>query len=259
MPARIELRREDALAWVTISNPDRLNALTLEAWRSLGETFRALDADESVRCIVVRGAGTRAFAAGADISEFAKTRSTGEQARAYGEVVTATLQAMRACQHPTLAMVYGPCTGGGLEIASACDIVMSSASARFGIPIQRLGHVLFYAELKILFGLVGRQTCMEMLVAGRLFDADTAMARGLVARVVADEELETETRKVASTIVAGAPLSARLHKRMLSRLADSDPLSEEEIAECWKLCDSADYRRGIEAFLAKEKPKFEGD
>src|SRR3989337_813808 len=131
--------RDADIATVTLNRPEKLNALTKPMWKRLGEVMRELSADDSLRCIVIRGAGDKSFAPGNDISEFADARSNSAQAKAYGEIHHAALSALHECRHPTVALIKGICVGGGLEIAVLCDLRVCGASSRFGIPINRLG------------------------------------------------------------------------------------------------------------------------
>ncbi|MGH6660444.1 MAG: enoyl-CoA hydratase-related protein [Rhodospirillales bacterium] len=249
---------QGAVFTVVIDNPSKLNALTRDDWAELGRTMTALSGNDAIRCIVVRGAGDKAFSAGADISEFPETRANAAQARAYGAIVAEALQAIQDCAHPTLAMINGVCTGGGAEIACSCDIRIAGASARFGVPINRLGHAFAYAEMAPVLAVLGRAMVLELLLEGRILDAAEAERRGLVSRVVADGELEAEVAATAARIAEGAPLANRMTKRFVRRLADPRPLSAAETAEAYALCDSSDYAEGLAAFLAKRKPKFEG-
>jgi len=250
--------REGAIATVTLNNPEKRNALTKNAWIRLAYEIAGLNRDENLRCIVVRGAGDEAFAAGADIAEFPAVRSNAEQALAYGEGVKSALGALRHCRHPTVAMIRGACTGGGLEIAACCDIRISGRSGKFGVPINRIGHAFAPTEMKPIMDLVGRALVLELLLEGRILDAEEALSRGLVNRVVADEALEDEVAKTAARIARGAPLAARMTKKLAMRLLDPTPMSEDEIRESYEPCDSEDYAEGVRAFLAKEKPTFRG-
>ncbi len=172
--------------------------------------------------------------------------------------MTGGIYAVRECLHPTIAMIHGACTGGGLEIACACDLRISGESGRFGVPINRLGHALAYPEMRLVQQVVGRALVLELLLEGRILDAREAERRGLVNRVVPDGDLEREVHAAARRIASGAPLAARANKKFVRRLADPTPLSQEEINESYALCDSEDYKEGVRAFLAKEKPKFMG-
>ena len=254
----ILLVREAAIATVTLNHPDKLNALSFGMWMRLGEIMRELEADEGVRCVVLRGAGNKAFAAGADISEFEQVRTNAKVAKDYGDKIDDTMRAVKDCRHPTVAMIHGVCVGGGLEIASQCDLRICGASSRFGIPINKLGLVVGYGEMQALIDLVGRATALEILLEGRVFGADEAKAKGLVNRVVADDQVEAEALATAARIAAGAPLVARWHKKFARRLADPRPLTEAERDEGYACFDTEDYRIGFKAFLAKARPEFKG-
>lgn len=251
------LERAGALATITLNRPDRLNALDLAMWRRLGEVVGELAATPELRCVSVHGAGD-AFAAGADLVEFPERRATRQDAEAYGKTMVAALHGLRDLPVPTVARIRGACVGAGLEVAITCDIRIAAASARFGVPIQRIGVVMPYPELTDLVGLVGRSTALAMLLEGRVFDADEAERIGLVTRTVADGDLDRETAATVRRIAEGAPVSHRLHKRMTRRLVDPRPLDSDELAEPYRAVETADYRGGIEAFLAKRKPAFSG-
>ena len=250
--------RDGAIATVTLNNPGRLNALNKAMWARLGEVMRGLSADDALRCIVVRGAGDRAFAAGADIAEFASERADARQARVYGNLIHETMQAVARCRHPTVAMIRGACVGGGLEIAAMCDLRIAAHSSRFGIPVNKLGLTMAYGELMGLLALVGRAVALEILLEGRVLDADEACRKGLVNRVVPDDKVEEEVRATARRIADGAPLVNRWHKQFIERLAVTAQLAPEEWDEGFECFDTDDYREGTEAFLSKRKPRFEG-
>jgi enoyl-CoA hydratase/carnithine racemase len=254
----ISILRDGPIATVTLCNPERLNALTKAMWVGLGEAIRALAADDALRCVVLRGAGEQAFAAGADISEFATERADSRQAKAYGELIHETMQAVGRCRHPTVAMIRGACIGGGLEIAAMCDMRICGESSRFGIPINRLGLTMAYGELEGLLALVGRAVTLEILLEGRVFGAAEALAKRLVNRVVPDAKVEEESYALARRIAAGAPLVARWHKRFVERLTVRAQLSPQEWDEGYACFDTEDYRVGVDAFLRKEKPRFQG-
>ena len=250
--------RDGAIATVTLNNPDRLNALTKAMWSALGTIMRELAADDALRCVVLRGAGEKAFAAGADISEFATERANSAQAREYGALIHETMQAVARCRHPTVAMIHGACVGGGLEIAAMCDMRICGESSRFGIPINRLGLTMAYGELQGLLALVGRTVALEILLEGRVFGAEEALQKRLVNRVVPDEKVEEEAYALARRITDGAPLVARWHKRFIERLSLTAKLSDAEWDEGFACFDTEDYRIGVDAFLKKEKPRFKG-
>ena len=258
MSDEILLQQDGAIATVVLSNADKLNALTKNMWQRLGETMRNVSVDDNLRCIVLRGAGDKAFAAGADISEFAVERANAAAAKPYGDIIHATMQAVAQCRHPTLAMIKGACVGGGLEIAAMCDLRICGQSSRFGVPINKLGLTMGYGELQGLLSLAGRATTLEILLEGRVFDAAEAHAKGLVTRVAPDDKVEEEAYAVARRIADGAPLVARWHKRFIQRLADPKPFAPGEWEEGFACFDSEDYRIGFQAFLDKKKPDFKG-
>ena len=258
MPELIETLRDGAIATVVLNRPDKLNALTKGMWQALGAAIDTLSADDSLRCIILRGAGEKAFSPGNDIAEFATERANKPQAIAYGRLMHATLHALAACRHPLVAQIHGICVGGGLEIAALCDLRICGESSRFGAPIKNLGLTMAYAEMAPLVRLVGSSVALEILLEGRIFDAAEAKQKRLVTRVVPDGEVAAETRASAERIAEGAPLVARWHKKFARRLADPRPLTAAEADEGFDCFDTEDFRIGYAAFLAKKKPVFVG-
>jgi enoyl-CoA hydratase len=252
----IALERNGSIATVVLNRPDKLNALTKPMWRLLGETVEALSADDGVRCVIVRGAGEKAFSPGNDIAEFATERANKSQAIDYGKIMHATARAFAACRHPLVAQIHGICVGGGLEIAALCDLRICGTSSRFGAPIKNLGLVMAYPEMAPLVRLAGVDVALEILLEGRIFDANEAKEKRLVTRVVADDQVAAEAWATAQRIADGAPLVARWHKQFARRLADARPLTDAEYDECFACFDTEDFRIGYAAFLAKQKPAF---
>jgi len=258
MSELILVERDDAIATVVLNRPAKLNALSHASWSELGARMRELSADRDLRCVILRGAGTKAFGAGADIAEFPEVRSDSTRGKAYGELIASTMATIGHCIHPTIAMIQGACVGGGLEIALMCDLRICGEGSRFGIPINRLGLTMGYGELMGLLTVVGTAAALEILLEGRVFDALEARAKGLVHRVVADEQVEAEVHATAARIAAGAPLVARWHKQFIRRLRPHEQLSATEWNEGFACFDSDDYREGLRAFLAKQTPRFRG-
>ena len=254
----ILVERDDGIVTVTLNRPEKLNALIKPMWRQLGETMRSLSSDDSLRCIVIRGAGDRSFAPGNDISEFENERNSSEKAREYGEIHHEALAAIADCRHPVVALIQGICVGGGLEIASLCDLRICGASSRFGIPIKKLGLCAGIREMAGLYQLVGKAVTMEILLEGRIFAADEAYQKGLVSRVVEDDRVVEEAYATARRIAEGAPLVARWHKQFMRRQTDPSPLSEEEMNASYLCYDTEDFHIGYRAFLDKVAPVFKG-
>ena len=230
----ILVEHHDDIATVILNRPEKLNALIKPMWQQLGEVVTELSADDSLRCVVLRGAGDKSFAPGNDISEFEEARSNSRDAKIYGQV------------------------GGGLEIASLCDLRICGESSRFGIPINRLGLCVGIREMNALYSLVGKAATLEILLEGRVFGAAEALQKGLVTRVVADAEVEAEAHATARRIADGAPLVARWHKQFMRRQSDPTPLSEEEKDLSYLCYDTEDFEIGYKSFLAKTKPEFKG-
>lgn len=258
MPGDILLARDGAIATVTLSNPERMNALGLPMWEKLGKVMRELDADDAMRCVLLRGAGEKAFGAGADISEFSSTRANSKLAREYGKCTERAMLAISGCRHPTVAMVHGACVGGGLLVASRCDIRIAGESARFGVPVKKLGLVESHIEMRGMLDLMGYANGMEMIFEGRIWGAREALEKGLINRVVPDAEVEREAMATAQRIVEGAPLVARWHKKFARRMADPRPLTAAERDEAFACFDTEDFQEGRAAFLEKRAPEFKG-
>jgi enoyl-CoA hydratase/carnithine racemase len=243
-----------------MSHPGNLNALTTAMWHQLRQCFLQIAGHSELRVVVIQGAG-EAFAAGADISEFARVRATREQVIEFHEqMIAPALASIVHCPLPVVAAIDGPCVGGGLEIASVCDIRVASDRSRFGIPINRLGFPLAPAEAAGLVSLVGRAVSLELLLEGRILNAEEAYDKGLVSRVVPAALWADEVKATLDRICAGAPHAARRNKRLihlLSELSDTERLSSGQRDACWDFVDTQDYARGLKAFLSKTKPTFE--
>ena len=248
---------DNSVATVHLNRPDKRNALTLDMWRQLAGAFEALQLDQSLRCVVVRGAAGN-FAAGADLAEFPTLRATADQAEAYGRVMITALAAVRDCLHPTIAAIEGLCIGGGLEIALMCDLRLATADSRYGIPIQKVGVAMPYPELAILTQMLGRSTMLSLLLEGQLHDATWAQQHGLVTRITAD--MEADLAATAGRILSGSPVSHRHHKAFTRLAAESlANLDPDAVRRSYKAVETEDYREGIAAFLERRTPKFPGN
>ena len=254
----VRVERDGVIATVTLSSPGRMNALDKTMWSQLGAAMAELGADEGLRCIVLRGDGDKAFAAGADIAEFHKERANSAQAKAYSRGGIGWMHSVAECRHPTVALIQGACVGGGLLVASQCDLRICSESARFGVPVKNLGLTESYDELAGMMRVAGPASSLELLLEGRIWGAREAYEKGLVNRVVADDKVIEEAYATARRIADGAPLVARWHKKFIRRLLDPRPLTQEERDEGYACFDTEDFKTGVAAFLAKVKPDFKG-
>lgn len=256
---RVLLQRDGQLAWVTLSHPGRLNAITVRMWRELRDVFTRIAADNALRCVIVRGEGGN-FAAGADIREFPAERADAAGVQRYHrEILAPALMAVAQCPQPVVAQIEGVCVGGGLEIACQCDLRIAGESARFGVPINRLGFPMAPDEMRGLLALAGRAATLAILLEGRVFDAAEARDLGLLTRIVADAEVAAQARRSAERICQGAPLAARINKRLSARLAQGGALTEAEYQDYFSYADSRDHKEGVRAFLAGVDPHFSGD
>jgi enoyl-CoA hydratase len=255
------IRRDDigdGIVRLTIDHQAKLNALNNAMWDQLGDFMRELDGDESLRCIIITGAGDKAFAVGADISEFEENRSSVEKARVYAKRTHGALAALSECRHPVIAAINGLCVGGGLEIACCADLRIATESSRFGIPVKRLGLVVAYDEMRALLHLVGKSNTLRILLEGDVFGAEEALRMGLVNRLVPAAEFDAAVIKSAGLIAEGAPLVARWHKKFANRLMEPAPLTPEEKDESFTCFGTEDFATGYQAFLEKRRPRFAG-
>ncbi|WP_227816201.1 enoyl-CoA hydratase/isomerase family protein [Nitrogeniibacter aestuarii] len=259
MPGQVLLTIDEHIATITLSNPGKLNAVDSVMWQALRAHMKDIAERDDVRCVILRGEGDDAFAAGGDIEEFLSVRATVDDALHYHEAWVATaLDAIRECPVPTIAAIRGACVGGGLEIAGCCDLRIAGESSRFGAPINKLGFSMYPREMAGLLEVVGPAVLLEILLEGRILPASEALAKGLLTRLVADESVMDEASAAAKRISAGAPLVARWHKHWVHRLAHDTPLSNHEKRAAFAFLDTEDYREGMQAFFEKRKPRFKG-
>lgn len=254
----ILVHKEGGIATVTINRAHKHNAMSGGVFAAIGKVFGALDEDTDLRCIVLRGAGGKAFSAGADISEFETARNNSAAAKEYAQISNPASDKVVHCRHPTIALIEGLCVGGGFGLATLCDLRICGESSRFGVPVKRLGLVESPEELVWQVRKYGANAMMQILLVGDLLPASEALRYGIVNKVVPDDQVEEAAFEWARKVAEGAPLTARWHKKFLLRLTDDAPLSEAEKDEGYEAFDTEDFQRGYKAFLAKEKPTFVG-
>jgi enoyl-CoA hydratase len=256
---RIDTAVDGGIATVVINQPSRRNALNLAMWQALGQAVERLDRDPSIRVVVVRGAGSVAFSAGADITEFPEKRSTPEQALVYNRHTAAAAHALIHARKPLLALIHGFCVGGGCEIALACDIRSAAKNAVFGIPAARLGISYGHADIKRLVDVVGPSNAKLIFFTGDpLIPARRAFEMGLVNELVPPDQLEARVYELARQIMESAPSSVLWAKQAIDVVVrdpglTSVPDSDEMAAQ---LFGTDDFKEGLTAFLEKRKPRF---
>jgi len=254
------VRHEPPIGWLVLNRPHRRNALNLKTWQRIPEAIDELVQDQDVRVIVMTGATPEAFISGADISEFPALRSDAAQARSYRDAPNNAINSMLECRKPIVAMISGVCIGGGVQVALSCDIRIAARGTRLGIPAARLGLAYPLEGVIALTHTVGHANARDILFSARLFDADEALAMGLVNRVVEPGELESYVREHAAKMSVNAPLTIAAAKAAIREgLKDPANRDAKAVSELVAMCfDSEDYKEGVRAFLEKRKPKFAG-
>ncbi len=257
------VERDGPVALLTLNRPEKRNALSSSLLVSLVGALRDLEAEGEVRCVVLRGAGDKAFSAGMDLSALpegipADIQSLIEEKGplAYG------LDAVEECPLPVIAMIRGWCLGAGCETAMACDLRVGAAGCRMGMPPARLGIVYPPEGLNRFLRAVGPSVTRKIFLTARYFEGEEALAGGMLHYLVPDDRLEEFTMDLAREVAGLAPLSLAGHKRSLFHLTRPSPLSAEARSEIDGLMARAlaseDAREGLAAFVQKREPRFTG-
>jgi enoyl-CoA hydratase len=261
MPAipALRIERQGGIAFIIADNPERMNAWTSDMWRALPSAISEVEGDPEVRVIVMRGTGSRAFSAGADISEFDTARS-GANAAAYDQLNHDAFEALTKTSKPTIAMIHGFCLGGGLALALCCDLRMADEQSQFALPPAKLGIGYNARWIAPILAAVRPDRAKEMLFTGQRYKAEQALAMGLVTRICSTDALERETLLLAESMAANAPLSIRAAKQAINELArypEHPDMARLDalVSACF---ESDDYKEGRRAFLEKRKPVFVG-
>ena len=253
-------RKEGGVGIMTFNNPERHNAVSLDMWEAAQGILADFAADKAVRVVVVTGAGGKAFVSGADISRFDKERSGEEAVARYNAIVEKSYAAFHEFPKPTIAMIRGYCIGGGMGLATCCDLRICTDGSKFAVPAAKLGLGYGYPGLKRLVDIVGPSFAMEIFYTARQFTAAEALTMGLVNRVVPDGELEKYVKDYADMIAGNAPLTIKAVKATVAEVVKEDSKrnlkhSADLVEACFK---SRDYEEGRKAFMEKRKPVFTG-
>jgi len=257
---RVRAEVEAPIGWIVIDNPARHNAMSLEMWAGLADVVAGLEADPTVRVVVLRGAGTQAFVSGADISQFDSVRNSSAANEEYDRVAGIAMQRLGTCAKPTVAALQGWCLGGGVALALSCDLRIGDAALRFGIPAGRLGIGYQWQGVRKLVNVVGAANARRIfLTAGRL-GADEALRMGFVQQVVPPDDLVPTARSTAEQIARNAPLTLRAVRIALQEFErhDAEPDVTRMETAVRSAIDSDDFKEGRQAFLEKRDPQFQG-
>ena len=261
MDQDILVEERDGIATVTINRPEQRNAISYPMWMEFQRIAGELEASRSVRVVVFRGAGDKAFSTGADIKGFGEHRRDSAKAREYAAAVEGAMDAVEGISKPTICLIKGYCVGGGFELTHACDLRIAADDARMGITAARLGICIGYREMRRVAQLAGRGGALYILLTAGLIDAQEALRLGLVHQVVPVAELEEHTYTLARQVASLAPLSHKAHKEVLKTVLESPSLrdlSPEQEALPFLHFDSEDYHEGRRAFEEKRRPEFRG-
>lgn len=255
----LPVRETGPIATVVFDRPAIHNAFDLSMWAGLRDTMRALSNRDDLRCVVLRGAGGRAFSVGIDIAAMQEERATPEREAVFAQTFDDAMQSIRLCRHPVVALIEGHCLGGGAGLATMCDFRVGGPAMRFGITANRMGLFYPFAEIDPLVQIVGTGIAAEILIEGRIFDGAEALRKGILSRLAAtDDAVEAEAITLAERIAAGSPLAARFHKAAIRRLRGPLPVSAAEEQEASAFTETEDFRNACAAFLGKRTPSFTG-
>lgn len=249
-----------AIGRIFIDSPKRFNAMSLDMWKDLRRVVETLDADPSIRVLLLRGAGEKAFVSGADISEAESDRAALEGVTAYGDAVVAAEQALMNCRLPVVASIRGICMGGGFGLSLACDLRYAARNSKFRMPAARLGMGYSLDNMRRFVDILGAARTAELFFTARTFDGAEAQRIGAVHELHADDEHDAAVERVLESIAGNAPLSLRAVKLSINALLSGNQMQKVDAAQqAIDACIvSADYIEGRKAFQEKRPARFKG-
>jgi enoyl-CoA hydratase/carnithine racemase len=253
-------RKDGGIGYVIFNNPERHNAVSLEMWAATRDILEQFRNDPDIRAVVLTGAGGKAFVSGADISKFGAERSSEEAVAKYNATTEQAFSGVYGFPKPTIAMIRGYCIGGGMALATCCDIRIATPGSKFGIPAAKLGLGYDHKGVRRLMEVVGPSFAKEIFFTARQFDAEEARMMGFVNRIVPDEELESYVKDYGSIIAANAPLTIGAAKHTITELLkdETERNIDSVVAAVNRCFGSKDYIEGRSAFMEKRRPAFTG-
>lgn len=261
MTGEILLSINDKVANITFNRPAQHNAIAYEGWLRLIDIADQIKSDPEIRVVILSGAGSRAFSAGADIKDFDSHRYDSDSSKVYSEAFDGALDKIESLPVPTISKIQGICIGGGCELTMATDIRIASDDSKFGIPVAKLGILVGYREMKRLVNLVGQGNASYILLSGRIIGAKEAEHMGLITKLVPNHDLDETVEKLVEEMIHLAPLSQSRHKKILQKIISNQSLEGFTIEEThlpFTNFDSQDFNEGKSAFVNRRTPSFKG-
>lgn len=260
MSGSIDLVKKGRVAYLLLNNPEKKNAISAEMWEQLALMAEKISADDDIRTTVLRGKGTSAFTAGADISQFESRRSPTDRGSTYDELTESAIAAVKAIPVPVIALIHGYCLGGGVSLALACDLRFASRASSFAIPAARLSISYPTPAIERLVELIGPSSAKYLLFSAKRIDADLAKEIHLVDKVFNPEDLDEEVDAFVAALIDNAPLSLRAAKFIVDQCSvDQDKRDIKKVYDLARSCfESEDYKEAVRAFMASERPIFQG-
>jgi enoyl-CoA hydratase len=251
---------EGPVGRIIFNNPEKHNAVSLDMWAAVEAYLDEFRDNDDIRVVVITGAGGRAFVSGADISRFENERASEDAIKHYNIQVNRANEAIYTFPKPTIAMIRGYCIGGGMGLATCCDLRICTEASTFAVPAAKLGLGYGADKVGLLIDLVGPSFVKDIFFTARQFKSDEALNMGFINKVVADEDLETYIQEYAERIAGNAPLTiSHIKKVTIEAVKDVADRDMDSVTEAFNKCfNSEDYKEGRRAFMEKRKPEFQG-